>query len=70
MFPQAIRIIRTRDVRSISTLMYWAQTIGILFWLCYGVLLKEWPIIIANCVGIVPASIILYLKIKLGQRDL
>ncbi len=70
MFPQAIRIIRTRDVHGISLIMYLAHTTGILFWLSYGVMLKEWPIILANCVGIMPASFILFLKIKLGRNEL
>ncbi|MCU4165859.1 SemiSWEET transporter [Carboxylicivirga caseinilyticus] len=68
MFPQAIRIIKTRDVHSISLLMYLANTIGIVFWLIYGVLLKEMPIIIANSIAIIPAALILILKIVLGKK--
>ena len=67
MFPQAIRIIRTRDVHSISFLMYLANTLGIIFWLVYGILLNELPIIIANSIAIIPASLILFLKIALGK---
>jgi len=67
MFPQAIRIIRTKDVHSISFLMYLANTLGIIFWLVYGIFLNELPIIIANSIAIIPASLILYLKISLGK---
>lgn len=68
MFPQAIRIIKTRDVRSISLLMYLANTFGIVFWLIYGILLQELPIIVANSIAIIPASVILILKIVLGRE--
>ncbi|MBS2099243.1 SemiSWEET transporter [Carboxylicivirga linearis] len=68
MFPQAIRIIKTRDVHSISLLMYLANTFGIVFWLIYGVLLQELPIIVANSIAIIPASVILILKIVLGRN--
>ena len=69
MFPQAIRIIKTRDVHSISLLMYLANTFGIVFWLIYGILLQELPIIVANSIAIIPASAILILKIVLGRED-
>jgi len=65
MFPQAIRIIKTRDVRSISLLMYIANTLGIIFWFTYGLLLHEKPIIYANLIAFIPACTILVLKIKL-----
>lgn len=68
MFPQAIRIIRTRDVHSISLLMYSTHTVGLFFWLTYGIMLNEWPMIMANIIGIIPASSILILKIKLGAQ--
>jgi MtN3 and saliva related transmembrane protein len=67
MFPQAIRIIKTRDVRSISLLMYVANTLGIMFWFTYGLLLHEKPIIYANLIAFIPACTILVLKIKLRR---
>lgn len=68
MFPQAVRILRTKDVHSISFWMYLANTCGILFWLAYGVMLGEFPIIIANSIAIFPAALILYLKLRLTSR--
>ncbi len=65
MFPQAIKIIRSRDVRSISLLMYIANTLGIVLWLTYGILLENLILIVTNIVAFIPASTILYLKIKL-----
>lgn len=68
MFPQALRILRTRDVESISLLMYIANSLGILFWLFYGLMLNAKPIIYANFLALVPAVTILVLKIKLGRK--
>lgn len=64
MFPQAIKIIRSRDVRSISLLMYIANTLGIVLWLTYGILLENLILIVTNIVAFIPASTILFLKIK------
>ena len=62
--PQAIKIIKTKDTKSLSLIMYVIMTIGIVLWLSYGILLKDLPIIIANTVTLIFAGIILVLKIK------
>jgi MtN3 and saliva related transmembrane protein len=69
MFPQAIRIIKTKDVESISLLMYVANSIGIIFWFIYGCLLHQTPIILANLIAFIPACTILILKIILGKSN-
>ena len=69
MFPQALKIIRSKDVRSISLWMYLANTVGIIMWLTYGLLLNNLIIIIANIVALIPALTILILKIKLGNSS-
>lgn len=61
--PQAAKVIRTRHTKDISMGMYALMTTGIAIWIAYGIMLGEWPIIIANVVGIVPTSIILFMKI-------
>lgn len=63
-FPQAVRIYRTRHTRDLSLPMYAVFLAGVLFWLCYGLILKSQPIIIANIVTIVVGSYILVMKIK------
>ena len=62
--PQAIKIIKTKDTKSLSLIMYVIMTVGIMLWLSYGILLKDLPIIIANTVTLIFAGIILVLKIK------
>lgn len=64
LFPQAIKMIRTKSVQSISLTMSVANSLGILAWLIYGINLQQWPIILANSLAIVPALTILVLKIR------
>ena len=64
--PQTMRTIRTKDTSGLSLVMYSLFTIGILFWLIYGVQLGELPIIIANSVTLLLSSVILGMKLKHG----
>ena len=57
---------RTRDTRSLSLSMYLAFTAGVGFWLGYGLVLMSWPMIIANAITLVLASMILLLKLRYG----
>lgn len=64
--PQALKTIRTRDTRSISLGMYVVFTIGIAFWLVYGIALNSMPMILSNIVTFLLSATILGLKIKHG----
>ncbi len=67
--PQAWLIIKTRDTRGISLAMYAIFTVGVAMWLCYGLALEAWPVILANSVTLGLAGCILLMKI-LGEREL
>jgi len=62
--PQVLQVVRTKDTKSISLPMYIFFVIGLWLWLIYGILLGEWPIIIANFITIILASTILTYKVK------
>jgi MtN3 and saliva related transmembrane protein len=64
--PQAIKTIRSRDTRSISLGMYVVFTIGLAFWLVYGIFLHSWPMILSNTVTLGLSSTILALKLRHG----
>jgi MtN3 and saliva related transmembrane protein len=63
-FPQAAKVIRTGDTKSISIGMYSIMTFGILCWLFYGFLLHNLPMILANGVCLLPSLYILYITIR------
>lgn len=65
--PQAIKVIRTKDTRSLSLPMYIIFTVGVLLWLVYGILVKDIPVMAANVVTltfslVILVSIIIYRK--------
>jgi MtN3 and saliva related transmembrane protein len=64
--PQAAKIIRSKRTQDVSLWMYLAFTVGIGFWLAYGILLHSWPMIVANVVTLALSLTILCLKLRYG----
>ena len=62
--PQALKTIRSKDTRSISLGMYVVFTIGIAFWLAYGIVLGSLPMILSNIVTFGLSATILAMKLK------
>lgn len=62
--PQAVRIILTRDTKSISRNSYILLNLGILCWLIYGIKKNELPIIVANSITICFTLVILFYKLR------
>jgi MtN3 and saliva related transmembrane protein len=67
--PQAFLTLKTRDVSGISLGMYSAFTAGVALWLAYGVVLRDWPIIVANTITLVLAATILVTKIYVDRSQ-
>jgi len=61
--PQAWKIIKSRDVQSISAAMYAATVLGFALWTIFGTLKGEWPIIVTNSVCCVLSGFILVMKL-------
>ena len=66
--PQAILVLRTRDTAAISLTMYVLFLIGVAAWFAYGLLLGAWPVILANAVTFVLASLIFAVKVQNSLR--
>lgn len=66
--PQAWHSYKTRDLSGISLPMYSTFTLGVALWLVYGLLLMNWPIIVANAITFALSAMILVLKIKDSGR--
>ena len=67
--PQALHTLRTRDVSGISLGMYGSFTVGVTLWLAYGLVLREWPIVVANTVTLMLALTILVVKVVEDRRS-
>ena len=62
--PQAIKTWKTKSTKDISLLMFLIFITGVFFWLVYGILIHEMPLIVANAITLILALSILVAKIK------
>lgn len=62
--PQAFKTIRSKDTHSLSLWMYIMFWIATSLWLLYGILKKDFPLILSNSISILPISYILGTKIR------
>ena len=64
--PQAVKTIRSKDTRGISLGMYVVFTVGVAFWLGYGIVLHSWPMIVSNIITFALSATILGMKLRHG----
>ena len=64
LFPQAVKTVRSGDTSGISLRMYGLFTLGILAWAVYGVFKADGPVIVANLITLVPATVVLARKLR------
>jgi len=67
--PQAWHSFKTRDVSGVSLGMYSVFTVGVALWLVYGLLLRAWPIVVANVITLGLAMAILGMKVVFGRVE-
>lgn len=61
--PQAWKVVRTRDTSAISKRMYAITVAGFSFWLTYGIMLEQWPLIVTNGICLTLSTFILVMKV-------
>ena len=64
--PQVQKIYCTHRTSDLSLPTYVLLSIGILFWIIYGVLLGRWTIIIPNASVLIMCGYVIIMKIKHG----
>lgn len=62
--PQVMHILKTKDTSSISLGMYSIFIMGVFLWMVYGFIVSDLPVMIANAITLLLASIIWFIKIK------
>jgi MtN3 and saliva related transmembrane protein len=65
--PQAYKIIRSRETAGVSLLMHVAFAAGVAFWFALGVILWNWPIMIANALTFVLTIIIVTTVLRITR---
>jgi MtN3 and saliva related transmembrane protein len=64
LFPQLLKVWKTRSTKDISMGMFAFFCSGVFLWFIYGLFLNNYPIIIANSLAFIQALIILAFKAK------
>ena len=64
LFPQLVKVWRTKSTKDISLGMFSLFCGGVFLWFVYGILMKDVPIIVANLLGFIQTLIILMFKFK------
>ena len=62
--PQVLQIWRTKCARDISLLMFGIFSVGVMFWLVYGIAMGALPIILFNAVTLILAVAVLAMKLR------
>ena len=64
LLPQLIKVYKTKSTKDISTGMFTLFGAGVLLWFVYGVFVNDLPIIVANSLAFIQASVILFFKAR------
>jgi MtN3 and saliva related transmembrane protein len=66
--PQVWRLFKLKSAREISLPFTLLFTIGIAFWLAYGIVFSSFSVTLWNGITLVLAGCMLFAKIKYGRR--
>jgi len=62
--PQALKILREKRTEGLCLVTQILFTLGVALWQAYGLLLHNWPILLANAIRLVLSLAILVLKVR------
>ena len=62
--PQVVRVVQTKETKSISLLMYCISVTGVCLWIIHGLVVKDISVSIANFLTLILSAIILIYKVK------
>jgi len=62
--PQIIRVYRLKESRDISLWTVSSLSAGILLWVIHGIVIRDLPVILANCVSFGLSVLMIYLVVK------
>lgn len=69
LIPQVTKIYQTKKTRDVS--LYWTLmlTVGIFFWMIYGIILRDFPLIFANVSGLIFSFAVLVGKLMYKKYE-
>ncbi|WP_452223487.1 SemiSWEET family sugar transporter [Lacinutrix chionoecetis] len=66
--PQIIKAVKTKKVEDVSTFMFVILCLGVGLWTVYGIMKKDWPIIITNGISCILNGIMLYIVLTQNKN--
>jgi MtN3 and saliva related transmembrane protein len=66
LLPQVVKSWKTKSTKDISLARYVVYIVGLMLWILYAILIHNGPVAVMNAIGLVLASVILYLKLRHG----
>jgi MtN3 and saliva related transmembrane protein len=67
--PQVIKTLKTRHVRDISVWQPLLLAFGVALWMVYGILINDFPLIVANITPLICNVLLTGMKILYGRED-
>lgn len=62
--PQVIKIYKMKDAKDLSMATFCVFSFGVFLWVIYGIVVCEWPIILANGITLILIFLIIAMKIR------
>ena len=69
LIPQLARVLKTKKAEDLSYIFLSINVLTCVFFLIYGILLEETPLIIANTIVILQTLTLIFLKYKYHNND-
>lgn len=63
-FPQVFKTWKTRSTKDVSLFMFVLLSVGITFWIAYGLKIGSVPVVAANSISLVMTLAMLAMKIR------
>jgi len=69
MIPQLIKVVKEKNVEDLSWVMILVLISGLSLWVWYGIIQKEWPIILSNAFAVLVNVTLLTLYLKFRKKS-
>lgn len=70
LIPQLVKIVKEKHGDDVSISMLLILLGGLILWICYGYLIKDWPLIVTNSFSLLFNILIIILKAYHKKRKL
>ncbi len=62
--PQVVKIVVHKQSQGVSLITFSVFSVGMFFWLIYGIMIMSWPVIVTNALTLVLSLLIVAMKLR------